>query len=214
MKLSTVPAERLQWHFKCCTWRSRTWVDNLPPTLTKYVSLKLNITLSSNFSSWTSSVFLQRLATGWFIPSKLNRPTSFKFKNFPPTQICIDVSSTEMSFKQWTQATNFTIILISSSNQSWHSFNLDICLNSQFTNSKEITLSSNCRAQRKESSKKGNMFNESRYSIHDWIMWHSAILRLLRRRIVLAIIFFFSLTYCVMNLLRNVSEVRIYEINC
>lgn len=37
------------------------------------------------------------------------------------------------------------------------------------------------------------------------MMWYAAIVRLLRRRIVLAIIFFLSLTYCLVNLLGSVS---------
>lgn len=36
-------------------------------------------------------------------------------------------------------------------------------------------------------------------------MWHAALLRLLRRRIVLAVIFCLSLTYFLVNLFGNVS---------
>lgn len=37
-------------------------------------------------------------------------------------------------------------------------------------------------------------------------MWYAVIIRILRRRVVLAIIFCLSLTYCLVNLFGNVSE--------
>lgn len=37
-------------------------------------------------------------------------------------------------------------------------------------------------------------------------MWYAAVLRCLRRRFVLALIFCLSLTYCLINLLGTVSE--------
>lgn len=45
------------------------------------------------------------------------------------------------------------------------------------------------------------------------MMWYVAIIRLLRRRAVLAIIFFLSLTYCLVNLLGSVSFFSIENSN-